>query len=90
MLKDTMTVEELRNALGITEEQGYDAPFLTFTWERWQEMQTQMLQGFLYFQRAVSQKRSLAATLIALEIQQMATDMLKEACCLIDGKPSKN
>ena len=84
MQKDTMTIAELRNAFSVVEEQGFDVPFVTFTWERWQKMQTQMLLGFSYFQRAVSQKDPLTATLIALEIQQMAADMQKEACAWID------
>lgn len=87
MRKDSMTVAELRNAFGVVEEKGYDVPFVTFTWERWQEMQTQMLLGFSYFQRAVSQRQALTAALIALELQQMATDMQKEACALIESKP---
>ena len=82
-----MTIAELRNAFSVVEEQGFDVPFVTFTWERWQKMQTQMLLGFSYFQRAVSQKDPLTASLIALEIQEMATNMQKEACTLIDARP---
>ncbi len=87
--RNTMTIAELRNAFSVVEEKGFDVPFATFTWERWQEMQTQMLLGFSYFQRAVSQREPLTAALIALEIQQMATDMQKEACAWIDARTSQ-
>ncbi len=87
MEKDTMTIAELRNAFSVVEEQGFAVPFVIFTWERWQKMQTQMLLGFSYFQRAFSQKDPLTASLIALEIQKMATNMQKEACTLIDARP---
>lgn len=53
MSKETMTRAEIQEAFGGGEEQGYDAPFVTFTWAQWLKMQAQMLQGFSRFQRAV-------------------------------------
>jgi hypothetical protein len=65
--------------LGIEEEQGYDAPFGTFTWEQWQEMQASMMQRFTRFQRAVHYKQAKVAVLIAQEIIATGMDLLNEA-----------
>lgn len=51
------TARELLQTLGPEEEVGYDAPFSTFTWERWLEMQGMLVTGCTRFQRAVEQKQ---------------------------------
>jgi len=65
--------------LGIEEEQGYDAPFGTFTWEQWQEMQASMVQRFTRFQRATHYKQAKVAVLIAQEVIATGMDLLDEA-----------
>ena len=65
--------------LGIEEEQGYDAPFGTFTWEQWQEMQASMVQRFTRFQRAIHYKQAKVAVLIAQEVIAVGMDLLDEA-----------
>ena len=34
---------------GVEEDMGYDVPFATYTWERWQEMQVRAFLGFARF-----------------------------------------
>ncbi len=75
--------------LGITEEQGYDAPFATFTWEQWQEMQAHMAQRFTRFQRAIHYKQAKVAVLIAQEMIATGMDLLDEANGWI-GVPEDN
>lgn len=70
---------EKANILGIAEEQGFDAPFGTFTWEQWQEMQARMMQRFTRFQRAIHYKQAKVAVLIAQEIIATGMDLLDEA-----------
>ncbi len=74
---------EKASALGIEEEQGYDAPFGTFTWEQWQEMQASMVQRFTRFQRAIHYKQAKVAVLIAQEIIATGMDLLDEASAWI-------
>ncbi|MGH2497442.1 MAG: hypothetical protein ACRDIV_22300 [Ktedonobacteraceae bacterium] len=70
---------EKATVLGIVEEQGFDAPFGTFTWEQWQEMQARMMQRFTRFQRAIHSKQAKVAILIAQEIIATGMDLLDEA-----------
>lgn len=70
---------EKATILGIVEEQGYDAPFATFTWEQWQQMQARMAQRFTRFQRAIHYKQAKVAVLIAQEIIATGMDLLDEA-----------
>jgi hypothetical protein len=70
---------EKATILGIVEEQGYDAPFGTLTWEQWQEMQTRMAQRFTRFQRAIHCKQAKVAILIAQEVITAGMDLLDEA-----------
>jgi len=70
---------EKATILGIVEEQGYDAPFGTFTWEQRQEMQARMAQRFSRFQRAIHYKQAKVAVLIAQEIIATGMDLLDEA-----------
>ena len=69
---------------GIAEEQGYEAPFMAFTWERWQEMQASMVQRFSRFQRAIHYKQANVATQIAQEVIKMGMEWLDEATIWID------
>jgi len=70
---------EKASTLGIEEEQGYDAPFCTFTWKQWQEMQASMAQRFTRFQRAIHCKQAKVAVLIAQEVIAVGMDLLDEA-----------
>ena len=69
---------------GIAEEQGYEAPFMAFTWERWQEMQASMVQRFSRFQRAIHYKQANVAIQIAQEVIKMGMEWLDEATIWID------
>ena len=62
----------------IEEDMGYDAPFATYTWERWQEMQVRAFLGFTRFQRAIEQRQPQLALSIAIEIQAIGIAMQKE------------
>jgi hypothetical protein len=86
MSEDPQTLAELRLAYNIEEEMGYDAPFVTFTWQHWQEMQAQMFLSFSRFQRAIEQRQPRLALFIALEMQEVCTEMQKEACSWIGIK----
>ena len=70
---------EKAHMLGVAEEQGYDAPFATFTWEQWQGMQISMVQRFTRFQRAIHYRQAKVAVLIAQEIIAAGMDLLDEA-----------
>ena len=63
----------------VKEDNGYDVPFAMFTWTRWCEMQAQTMQRFARFQRAIEHKQARLALQIALEMQQMTIEWLKEA-----------
>ncbi|HCI80941.1 MAG TPA: hypothetical protein DHW02_14770 [Ktedonobacter sp.] len=80
MNKETMTRAEIQDALGNEEEQGYDAPFVVFTWAQWLQMQAQILQGFSRFQRAVEKREPRTALLVVLEMQEIIAELYKEAC----------
>jgi hypothetical protein len=77
VLKDTMSLESVRETMH--EEQGYDAPFATFTWRYWLESQAHAMQCFSRFLRAVEEKRPDHAIMVGLEMQEIATHMLLEA-----------
>lgn len=49
-----LTMDELRDS-GVPEEQGYDAPFITFTWQHWMEAQAKVHQCFSHFVRAAGE-----------------------------------
>ena len=78
---DVMPLKEVRQATW-PEEEGYDAPFATFTWKHWMEAQTRVNQCFSRFVRAVEEKRAARALMIGLEVQEIATQMLLEAYSL--------
>jgi hypothetical protein len=72
-----MSLENVRETLN--EEQGYDAPFATFTWRYWLDAQARALQCFSRFVRAVEEHHPDHALMIGLEMQELATAMLLEA-----------
>ena len=61
------------------EDDGYDVPFAMFTWKQWQEMQAQTMQNFTRFQRAIEHRQARLAMQIALQMQQIASEWIKEA-----------
>ena len=69
----------------VKEDNGYDVPFAMFTWARWCEMQAQTMQRFARFQRAIEHKQARLALQIALEMQQMTIEWLKEAGSWIES-----
>ena len=82
----TISLADFKEACGIQEEQGFDAPFVTFTWAHWQDIQAQTVQNFTRFQRAISQQQPQLAALIALEMLQIAAELQKEAAAWIGVK----
>jgi hypothetical protein len=72
------TLEDMRESYGLQEAAGYDAPFVTFTWAHWQEMQAHVLFSFNRFQRAIEQRQPQLAALVILEMQEIAAEMHKE------------
>ena len=82
----TTSLADFKEACGIQEEQGFDAPFVTFTWAYWQDLQAQAVQNFTRFQRAVAQQQPQLAALIALEMLQIAAELQKEATAWIGVK----
>jgi len=77
VVKEAMSLESVRALMN--EEQGYDAPFVTFTWRHWLDLQAQAVQCFSRFVRAVEEKRPDHGMMIGLEMQEIATSMLLEA-----------
>ena len=77
VIQEAMSLENVREALN--EEQGYDAPFATFTWRYWMDAQARTMQCFTRFVRAVEEHHLDHAIMIGLEMQEMATAMLLEA-----------
>lgn len=67
-------------------KQGFDVPFVTFTWAHWQDIQAQAVQNFTRFQRAISQQQPQLAALIALEMLHIAAELQKEAVAWISVK----
>lgn len=74
---EVMSLESVRETMH--EEQGYDAPFATFTWRHWMDLQAQTVQCFSRFVRAVEEHHPDHAIMIGLEMQEVATSMLLEA-----------
>jgi hypothetical protein len=86
MSEDQISLSDIQRTCALEEDQGFDAPFATFTWARWQEMQAQTVQGFTRFQRAIDQRQPQVASLIALEMQQIVMELQKEVCTWIGLK----
>jgi hypothetical protein len=82
----TTSLADFKEACGIQEEQGFDAPFVTFTWAHWQDIQAQAVQNFTRFQRAISQQQPQLAALIALEMLHITAELQKEAVAWISVK----
>ena len=81
-----LSLADFKEACGIQEEQGFDAPFVTFTWAHWQNIQAEVVQNFTRFQRAISQQQPQLAALIALEMLHIAAELQKEAAAWIGVK----
>ncbi len=77
VIKEVMSLESVRETL--TEEQGYDAPFATFTWKHWMDLHARAMQCFSRFVRSVEEHHPDHAMMIGLEMQEIATTMLLEA-----------
>jgi len=84
-----VTIETVRELCGVAEETGYEAPFLTFTWEHWQNWQARILQNMSSFQRAIQGQHPHQAALISLEIQELALEIQKEACAWLWPDPGQ-
>jgi hypothetical protein len=82
--EQNMTLSEMCNAKGIEEEMGFDAPFATFTWKHWLDLQAKMNQGFSRYLRAIEHGRSDLSLLVTLEMMEMVKDLLKEACSWVN------
>ena len=83
MSEETMSLGKLLEVYGVEEEQGYEAPFLTLTLARWLELQRKTLENFCRFQRAVDKEQPQLATIIALEMQEIVSELQREACAWI-------
>lgn len=77
VIKEAMSLESIRETM--TEEQGYDAPFATFTWRHWMDLHTRAMQCFSRFVRSVEEHHPDHSMMIGLEMQEIATTMLLEA-----------
>lgn len=77
VVRETMTLDDVRHTLQ-SEEMGYDAPFATLTWRYWLEMQTRAPQCFSRFLRAIEERHVDAALMVAMEMQEMASQLLLE------------
>lgn len=79
--RQSISLDDLWRLCRIKEEMGLDDPFVTFSWDHWQEIQKRALMNFSRFQRAITKHEFQLAMLIALEMQEIAADLQKEACC---------
>jgi hypothetical protein len=86
--REVMALHEVRKA-SWPEEEGYDAPFATFTWKHWLESQARVNQCFSRFVRAIEEKQATQALMIGLEVQEIATQMLLEAYSLSASLPQE-
>lgn len=86
--REVMTLQEVRK-VSWPEEEGYDAPFATFTWKHWIESQARVNQCFSRFVRAIEEKQAAQALMIGLEVQEIATQMLLEAYSLSASFPQE-
>lgn len=86
MSEESITVTAIRDIISNHEEMGYDAPFTMFTWNQWLHMQAQMMNCFARYQRAIDLRQSQLALLVVLEMQEIMTEMYKEACTWIGSQ----
>ena len=82
--QEQVPLSDLQRLCSIEEDMDFDAPFVTFSWAHWQEVQTRMFLGFGCFQRAISSRQFQLAALIALEMQQVVMDLQKEVCSWLE------
>ena len=80
-----LALSEIQKLCGIEEKMDFDAPFATFSWEHWQQIQTCVLLGFARYQRAITNRQPQLATLITLEMLQVVLDMQKEVCSWLES-----
>ena len=66
---------------------GYEAPFTTLTGEQWLEMHTRIFQNMARFQRALEHDQLDVALFAGLEIQEIATQVMKEASASVGRSP---
>jgi hypothetical protein len=76
--EEPMSSVDVEQSSEFQEDMGYDVPFVTYTWQSWQEMQVRVLLRFTRFQRAIEQRQSQLALSIAIEIQEIGIAMQKE------------
>ena len=88
IVKEMMSVAEVKNAYADMEEQGFDAPFTTYTWKHWLDMQTTLVQCLTRYQRAIEKRQAITALMVVLDLQQIGAEMHKEACAWI-GVPER-
>ncbi len=79
MSEERLTLAEVQQVCGVREEMGFDAPFATFTWERWLEMEVLVVQGLARFQRAIERREVQVALFVVFELQEVMSEMQKEA-----------
>ena len=89
MSNEPISLEKLREIYGVEEEQGYEAPFLTLTWARWLEIQRKLLEQCCRFHRAVNNQQPQLATIIALEMQDLVSELQREACAWVGEAASQ-
>jgi hypothetical protein len=82
--EQNMSLEQVRKAKLLEEDQGFDVPFATFTWKHWMDLQARMNQGYSRYLRAIEGRRVDLALVITLEMMEMVADLLKEACSWVD------
>ncbi len=70
------------------EEMGYDAPFVTIPWKQRLEIQARIFQNLARFQRAIEREHMDVAFFAALEVQEIATLLLKEASAYTGCSPT--
>ncbi len=85
---ETMPMETIRDILSEDEQQGFDAPFATYTWKHWIDMQCTIVKCLARYQRAVEMHQATTAVMVVLDLQEVAAEMLKEASAWI-GVPER-
>ncbi len=79
-----LTLDQVRQLKGLEEKMGFDVPFATFTWQHWLALQTGMTQGYSRYLRAIQERRTDLALVVTLEMMEMVSDLLKEACSWVE------
>lgn len=71
-------LERFRREVVEYREKQMGSPFLTISWERWQEMQAQLLQSMARIERLVDQSFLDAALFTVLDMQGIVQEILRE------------